>query len=58
MQTLPGSNDGTQGPHLPQEQKVEVRPVRPREDAGSEAEAVDPQFLTLSTTPKLATMTA
>jgi hypothetical protein len=36
VQALPGPDDGTEGAHLPQEEKVEVSAVRAREDAGAE----------------------
>ena len=35
LQEVPRPDEGTEGPHLPQEEKVEVSPVRPRQDAGA-----------------------
>lgn len=38
LQTLPGSNEGIEGTHLPQAAKVEMSEMQPRQDAGAAQE--------------------
>jgi hypothetical protein len=44
---MQSSNEGTQGAHLPQEEKVEMSSLQPGEDAGAKT---DRQALTVSPT--------